>query len=214
MKYRKLKSLVHLCFVALVLASIGSCSDNDIKSFSDLKEEQKDAINRLISEKQLKVVELDDDNLPNKIDSKVYYKFPNGLYMRVLDRGELNTDGSIKRVPLNTKLALAFKGYLFSWNKKEYPSFDNMSNAGSEFTFFTYTYFYNQGDVHFTLVQQENGVGNLDAYMCEGLAYPMTQLGNGASVSLIVPFEVGPQMTYKDGLSLFIDEANYTIIKK
>ncbi len=208
MKYSKLKTLWQSGVAALAFICLASsCSKNDFKSFSELKEEQEDAIERLISEKNLKVVELKEKNLPEVVDGTVYYKFPNGLYMRVLEKGG-------DKPKYNNEIATLFKGKVFSWEKKNLPSFDNMSDASREFTYFKYTYFYNQGDVHFRLLPQETGVGNLDAYMCEGLAYPMTQLGDNAIVSLIIPFEIGPQITYKDGLSLFVERASYTIMTK
>ncbi len=209
MKYSKLTTFFKGALVALTFAIFTSaCSKNDFKSFSELKDEQEDAIERLISEKKLKVVTLKEaEDFPQNIDTEVYYKFPNGLYMRVLDRG-------VGKVEYNSEIALLFKGNVFSWTKSGLPNFDNMSDASREFTYFNYTYFYNQGDVHFRLLPQETGVANLDAYMCEGLAYPMTQLGDKAIVSLIIPFEIGPQMTYKDGLSLFVERASYTVMKK
>ncbi len=208
MKYCRLNTFLKSTIVTLAFACVTTaCSKNDFKSFSELKEEQEDAIERLISDKKLQIVTLKEaEDFPNTINPEVYYKFPNGLYMRVLDKG-------VGKVKYNSKIALLFKGNVFSWSKKGLPYFDNMSDASREFTFFNYTYFYNQGDVHFRLLRQETGVANLDAYMCEGLAYPMTKLGDNAIVSLIIPFEIGPQMTYKDGLSLFVERASYTIIK-
>ncbi len=206
MKYRSLKGLCYVGVLTLLLLGLSSCNKNDFKTFAELKEEQADAVERLISEKKLKVEELKEAKLPENYNKDVYYKFPNGLYMRVLDKGE----GKVK---LNTELAVAFKGNVFSLEKKGLPSFDNMSDGSKEFTFFNYTYYYNQGDVHFSL-SQENGGASLDSYMCEGLAYPMTQLGDKATVSLIIPFEIGPQITYKDGLSLFIERASYIVMKK
>ncbi len=208
MKYSKLKVFWQSGVVALLFLALSSCSKNDFKTFAELKDEQEDAIERLISQKKLEVVTLKEaEDFPTEIDSKVYYKFPNGLYMRVLDKGG-------EKPKLNTQVALLFKGNVFSWEKKGLPFFDNMSVASREFTYFNYTYFYSQGDVHFRLLPQETGVANLDSYMCEGLAYPMTLLGDKAIVSLIVPFEIGPQMTYKDGLSLFVERASYTIMNK
>ncbi len=209
MKYCRLNTFFRGIFVTLVVSFLTSaCSKNDFKSFSELKEEQEDAIERLISEKKLKVITLDEaEDFPQNVDNKVYYKFPNGLYMRVLDKGQ-------DKVEYDSKVALLFKGNVFSWSKKGLAHFDNMSDGSREFTFFNYTYFYNQGDVHFRLLPQETGVANLDNYMCEGLAFPMTKLGNNAVVSLIIPFEIGPQMTYKDGLSLFVERASYTVMTK
>ncbi len=209
MKRYRLNTFFKGTLVALAFSLLTSaCSKNDFKSFAELQDEQEKAIESLISEKKLKVVTLKEaEDFPkDKIDTEVYYKFPNGLYMRVLDKGG-------DKPKYNDKLALLFRGNIFALEKKNLPSFDNMSKANREFTFFYFTEYYNQGYIHFKLDPQNSGVANLDAYMCEGLAYPMTQLGNNAIVSLIIPFEIGPQMTYKDGLSLFVERASYTLIK-
>ena len=54
-----------------------------------------------------------------------------------------------------------------------------------------------------------------DIYLlCEGIAYPMSQLGDGAVVQLIIPFDLGPSQNYTAGNSIFVEKAIYTFYTK
>ncbi len=200
-----IKFLLSLVVCLSFTLSIQSCDDTKIKSFSDLKKEELTAINNFIKKNNFKVEERKTDDLPKNIDPNVYYKMSNGLYMRVIKKGE------DKPVSLGTVVSLMFKGHMFSISKAKLRPFDNLSMGDTELTRFRYTYFYNQGDVHFVLIPQETAIPNYDHYMCEGLAYPISLLGAGAEVSLIIPFKLGPKGTYKQGLSSYMEEVVYLI---
>lgn len=209
LSYMRLLSLVAL----LVGLGITSCKDEQkLKSLSDLKAEQASAISSLVEKHQFKVVDLGaSGKLPDTPDPSVYYKIPSasGLYMRVLDRG----DKSRRAVDKETKIFVAFKGHSFS---KEFPliaRFDNLSRPSFPPVEFLYTVFYQYGEKHYTLLKQNASVVNYDDLMCQGLAYPMSILGDGARVSLIIPFEIGPEASYASGQTFFIDEAEYTFAK-
>ncbi len=201
-----LRSLLAIVFSLLAMLSIVSCEDVKVKTFSELKEEEATAIERLIKDKNLQVEECKLDKLPAYIDKNIYYKMPNGLYLRVIDAGKT-------KIQRDDKINLMFKGFMFSKEEANLFSLDNLSKANREITSFIYTHFYNQGDVHFRLIPQESVVPNYDRFMCEGLAYPMSLLGDGAIVSLIIPFKLGPKDTYKDGLSMFVEEVQYQLQK-
>lgn len=217
-----------LLLLGLVLA-LGSCKDNKLKSLSELKSEQRSAISRLISERGLKVVTLKDNQLPNIIDPKVYYLMPNGLYMQVLDPG---TKGQVIKQE-RTHAYVTLKGFYFT--KEVFPgaSFDAYTSARVAPIEFIYRDTYDGGPVHFQTVSEGVARANYEAMMCEGLAYPLSiidtsiptaeaerlaldnshtaRLGNGARLSLIIPFEVGPRDTYSQGVSLFVETLEYTI---
>ena len=63
--------------------------------------------------------------------------------------------------------------------------------------------------MHFTPKPSTAPVNSYDQYMCEGLAFPASQLGDGARVSLIIPFELGPSEFYGSGMTTFVEEARY-----
>ena len=49
--------------------------------------------------------------------------------------------------------------------------------------------------------------------MCEGLAFPMSLLGDGARVRLIIPFLLGPEVAYNTGTPMYCQEAQYEFSK-
>lgn len=233
------QALALVCLLGLGSLVLGSCKDNEVKSLSELKDEQEDAISRLMSERNIRVVSLSDDALPETIDQSVYYKMPNGLYMRVLSMGQSGTEinrgytsGTNGRREA-TRVFVTIKGFQFT--KDEYPSlsFDNLSRGSRPPIEFRYASYYSGGEVHFTPVPQSSPQSNYDVLMCEGIAYPLSlkdgtisrerqetlanvgahigRLGNGARLSLIIPFEIGPSQTFDKGATTFIEEVEYTI---
>lgn len=197
-----------LCLMALTALCIGltSCQESSIKSLSEMKADQQKAIDRLISTQALKVENLSGATLPSPIDHSVYYRMPNGLYMRVIKEGDMT-----KRAVRNqSKIYLRMKGKMFDHEKESILVPNNYSNAAVEVIEFLYVKEYNQGDLNFSLIAAPNSpVTNLDAFMCQGLAYPMTLLGDGAEVSLIIPFDIGPSFTYNSGYPMYVEHAVY-----
>lgn len=185
---------------------LASCKDNTGKSLSKLKSEQSDAIKQFQSKNNMKVVELSGNTLPQNIDKSVYYHFKNGLYMRVLDEGNMQDKAVLGETNVFARLA----GYRFSLATAQGLSFDNLSKATYPEIQFRYVYYYNAGEIHYNLVTNSRPVDNYDILMCEGIAFPVSLLGNGARVSLIIPFELGPSSTYSQGLSTYVSEVQYT----
>lgn len=197
-----------LCLIALMSLALGlqSCNDTSIKSLSEMKEEQETAIDKLVTANSLKVVNLSGETLPSPIDHSVYYKLPNGLYMRVIKQGDM----SKRAVRNQSKIYLRMKGTMFNHQEEKILQPNNYSNAAVEVIEFLYVKEYNQGDIHYSLIAAPaSTVSNLDSFMCQGLAYPMTLLGDGAEVSLIIPFDIGPSFTYNSGYTMFVERAVY-----
>lgn len=187
-----------------------SCDDKDIKTLKELKDEQKETIDRLISDNNIIVVDLTnkEQKLPDPIDNNVYYKFKNGLYLKVINKG----DEMAERSKTNSYLYL--NGYVSHKENKKYSIFNSLSSGEYMPIKFQYiSQFTSYGDIHYQLKTQVPSGVNLDDLMCEGLAYPLTVLGNNAKVSLIIPFELGPDFTYKTGSTLFVEEALYQFEK-
>lgn len=222
---RIMLALLTLAFAAIAVG----CKKTTVKSLSELKSEQRTAISKLISSRNIQVVELSGHTLPETIDNTVYYLMPNGVYLRVIDPGKQDT----RITQDETVVFVTFKGFQFSLASNPLFTFDNHSKAAIPPTEFRYTEYYSAGTIHFSLVKQVAPQINYDFLMCEGLAYPLSiakavndqalseeltakkahiaRLGSGARVSLIIPFEVGASETYSKGYSMFIEEAEYTI---
>lgn len=190
--------------VGLCLA-MPSCKKSDIKTLSEMKSEQKDAIKQFISERGISVKELKEEELPENIDSNVYYHFPNGLYMKILSKGEGQAEKD------KTNVFLYADGFFFSkGDMTPTSSFHALSNGSYLPVEFTYTEYYSDGYQHFKLIPQGVYGLNFESLMCEGMAYPMKFLGDGARVSLIIPFEIGPTSYYNQGYTMMVEEARYS----
>lgn len=203
----KIKSSL-IALGAIALLGFASCSDDDTKSLSELKSEQEDAIEAFQSRTKISVVELKSNVLPATIDRNVYYHLRNGMYIKVLDMGDTSKPAVVGETTVFARL----KGHQFTHNVEQSSLFDNMSVPSIAEIEFKYVSYYNGGDIHFSLISNTRPVSNLDALMCEGLAFPVSLagVGNGARFSLIVPFELGPSSTYKSGVTTYVEEITYT----
>ncbi len=162
-----------------------------------IKAEEKN-IQRFIAENGLKVKEGWDGQ--TTFDKDVYYHYSNGVYMKVIDQGGKKAEAG------KTTVLVRFRGKLFS--DKDILSFDNLSKADYQDTEFRYIDEYMQGALHFQLLPASPGE-NLNGLMCEGVAFPLTMVGDGARVSLIVPFLRGPELAYSAGATVYFEEVLY-----
>ena len=187
-----------------------SCRDRQhIKSLSEMLRDEEKMIKGFIQEQQMNVQEGSEDQ--RTFDPAVWYKFPNGVYMQVLNKG---TDLA---KPDRTRVMLRMKGRFIApdYNK----SFDNLSKGYQQSTEFIYINSRDRsGSIHYKLIQEQFG-HSVDGLMCEGIAYPLTLVGNGAKVRLLIPFLLGPNIAYNAGAPMyceevwcqFVDETSITI---
>lgn len=191
--------------LALLLV-MGGCRKSQFKSLLDMKKDQQKAIERLITTENLKVRKLSDVVLPAQPDPNVYYLFPNGIYMRVIDAGTGKAEAG------KTHVFLKLEGKLFKEDQtiNEFNSIANPKYQPTEFLFINQYY---MGERYFNLIGSGIPSSSLDYLMCEGLAFPMAHLGDGARVSLIIPFTMGSETYYKEGLPMYVKEAIYNFKK-
>lgn len=206
MKIRSILAVALAVTMAVVASfSLASCEKDKLRSLSKMRSDEKKAIKALIAEKGLKTA----DYVPNQtsFDPSVYYLFDSGLYMRVIN------EGGEKPKENETHVFVRMKGYIFPTSEDGMPSeFDNITQGDQQPIEFIYVETYELGEKHFKLVPAPPGY-NIDRMMCEGVAFPMSLLGDGARVSLIVPFGVGPDMMSRDGKTLFVEEVDYVFAK-
>jgi len=196
------RTLVLLLILPLLF---GSCKKSDIKPLSQLKKEQRRAIDRLISTEGFRVINRDNELLPEEIDKSVFYRLSNGLYMRVLDAG----DQKAKAVAEKTRVLVQMKGRVFNESKGVRYTFNSLNNPSYGELKFLYVSYYNVGAEHYRAISSGGFSDSLDQLLCEGVAFPASLLGSGARVQLIIPFELGPTASYTEGNSIFVEEARY-----
>lgn len=116
----------HHLFALLLLvtfALLGSCKKSNVKPLSQLKKEQRRAIDRLITKEKFQVISRNDELLPTPIDQNVFYKLSNGLYMRVLDKGS-----DEKAVAEKTRVLVRMKGRMFNDSRDTVYTFNSIAN--------------------------------------------------------------------------------------
>jgi len=196
----------HLLALLLLVtfALLGSCKKSNVKPLSQLKKEQRRAIDRLIAKEKFQVISRNDELLPTPIDQNVFYKLSNGLYMRVLDKGS-----DEKAVAEKTRVLVRMKGRMFNDSRDTVYTFNSIANPSFDELKFLYVSYYNVGTEHYRAIGSNSFSNSLDQLLCEGVAFPASLLGNGARVQLIIPFELGPTASYTEGNSIFVEEARY-----
>ena len=107
---KRITSRISLLLLLLIpVLGLGSCKKNrTIKPLSQLKSEQRRAIDRLTKELPYQVKSLDGEALPTSIDTTVFYRLSNGLYIRVREKGTTRPEMD------KTTVSVALKGYFFS----------------------------------------------------------------------------------------------------
>lgn len=187
-----------LLVVAVLLAS--SCDERtkNMRSLSRMLSDEKKNIERFIGEKGFKVEKGVADQ--TVFEEGIYYHFDNNLYLRVIEKGTTRPEAG------KTRIVVRFKGFMFG--EKTTVEFDNLSIGGFQDTEFLYIEHYDRGAIHFKLMPPAPGK-NLNAYMCEGIAFPMSLLGDGAKVSLIIPFLIGPDRASQQGTTMYCEEVRY-----
>ncbi|SQH73789.1 DUF4827 family protein [Porphyromonas crevioricanis] len=176
-----------------------SCEKSKVRSLTEMRQDERKRIKSFIASKGFKVKEAEreqKDFVPG-----ILYHFDNDLYMEVLDKG------GAKAVPQKTHVFMRIRGYAL--DSSEPVIFDSLSKGKYQPIEFIYIDVYRDGPLHFQPLPPAAGF-NLNRYMCEGLAFPMSLLGDGARVRLIVPFSIGPEFTSRSGIPIYFDEVEYT----
>ena len=168
-----------------------------------LKEEEI-AISKLINKENITVRNYAEGQ--TSFDRGIYYKFSNGLYMEVLEAGGEHP------VAEKTRVNVRFEGYIFNKDSIQ-QNFNNLSMPGFQDTEFIYVDRYSRGALHFILIKSAPGY-SLNALMCEGLAFPMSLLGDGAKVGLIIPFTIGTEISYNRGSTMYCREVRYEFTRQ
>ena len=200
----KVSTLLALGAVLLLgVSSLTSCRDKErVKSLSEMLQDEKKMIDNFIQEQRMNVQEGAEGQ--RDFDPKVWYKFPNGVYMQVIDAGQELAK------PDRTRVMLRMKGRFIAPDYA-YP-FDNLSKGYMQTTEFIYVDTRDRtGAIHYKLIQENLGY-SVDALMCEGVAYPLTMVGNGARVRLLIPFLLGPDMAYNAGAPMYCEEVWYQFL--
>lgn len=199
------KTAIFLMIIGFLCASVSltSCDKKSIRSITRMKKDERKVINHFIKEKGFKIKKASDGQ--TQFDPDIMYELYNGLYMQVLDKG---TDEMA--VEKKTHVFIRLEGEMLDPNAPEEMKirFNNLSSSKYQPIEFIYENYYRQGEIHFETVGSNQGF-TLDHLMCEGLAFPMSILGDKARVRLIIPFVIGPDINYNMGRPMYCEEVEY-----
>ena len=109
-------TLVTLVLMLLLgQGALTSCRDKQhIKSLSEMLRDEKKMIDNFIEEQEMNVQEGVEEQ--REFDPNVWYKFPNGVYMQVIDKG-----GELAK-PERTRVMLRMKGRLDVYKRQPHRS--------------------------------------------------------------------------------------------
>ncbi len=185
-------------FVLILCAAclMGSCSKT--KSYTDMLNDEKKAISRLIDSLDIEVLkDFPDDSI---FAENQFVKLDNGVYMNIIDRGE-------GRATLySTKVMYRCEAYYFLNNfQKCLGNYGPNSNGtvpypanGAQ----TVPFIYGEGTT-------SNQSDPKYYYVSEGIQTPLQYVGHHGRVKLIVPFDKGNYYDQGEGYPVYYEVLEY-----
>ena len=185
-------------FVLILCAAclMGSCSKP--KSYTDMLNDEKKAISRLIDSLDIEVLkDFPDDSI---FGENQFVKLDNGVYMNIIDRGE-------GRATLySTKVMYRCEAYYFLNNfQKCLGNYGPNSNGtvpypanGAQ----TVPFIYGEGTT-------SNQSDPKYYYVSEGIQAPLQYVGHHGRVKLIVPFDKGNYYDQGEGYPVYYEVLEY-----
>ena len=171
----------------ILLGLINMACDNT-KTMQEYIREEKKAIERYISTQNIEV--LDEYPADSVFKENQYYKTSEGLYMHVVDPG--NTD---RKVQIYNSVLLRF----------DYMHYIKSYVSGSTDSFvLSYVFFPIEFRYGISYSIDPTGLS------CSGFSIPLTYVGEGAVVDLIIPSELGNSTDHGSFAPVFYKNLKYT----
>jgi len=193
------KIFIFVQFVVLLTAVFSSCSDS--KTYAELLSEEKDAISKFIADSGYVVINnFEGDSLYNPATKKLV-RMSNGMYLAIINKGS-KTDTAVPyvtKVTYRFKLAKVLTGSDTSYISNYYnfrDAYPNQFIYKAQAT--TQSYHYTSGTT----------------MLCEAIQLPITFLGNGAIVKMIIPSKISFTDYQSSVKPLYISELKYTFSKQ
>lgn len=184
--------LLMVCAVLMVM----SC--NKTKTYTDMLNDQRKAIDKLMADSDFVVLK----NYPANgvFGENEFVKLDNGVYLNVIDSGNGN-----RAVLGKTKIYSRFITYSLLGTADTLRTYGSHSNGTNpiEFMYGNYT----------TLISSATSASSDDYYTAyvfgEGMQTPLEYVGDQAKVKLIVPFQVGASTSSSNGIPWFFEILQY-----
>jgi hypothetical protein len=163
----------------------GSCNNNKMPSFKQLKKEEREAINALIAKEGFEILNKYPAN--GVFGEKQFVKLDNECYLNVIDSGNGNRADSSKTVVL---MRCSYIG-ITKTDSSTYSIFPN-SFEPVEFVYG------NMEEAKSRAMQ--NKLSNEGLFLSPGVESALRYVGENAIVRMIIPFDNGQETKYQSGI--------------
>lgn len=191
--------LLILCAGLFIL----SCSDKT-KSYTDMLKDEKKAISKLIDEKGFRILDEDDFPRDSVFAENEYVKLDNGVYLRIIDKGNGN-----KPVLYSTMVLCRFTADRITIDADNPQYMKNVSNYGPN-SGGTYPLSYRYGTMASSeQFSQDDYRYYVAELLGEALAEGLNYVSERGKVSLIVPFKRGGSRDMDNGWPVYFEIVEY-----
>ena len=193
-----MKKIVGWVLLGCAAWAFSACDDN--KSYAEMLKDERDAIERLIDEEG--IVVLDEYPADGVFAENEFYLMDNDVYINVIDSGNGDHMGSRQNV------ICRFKARVFMNDTLEWDGFG--SSAFPVTMVCSYSSYYNTIQAY---ASSEDGNNYLSNFVSEGLASGLQYVGDSSEVKLIVPFKVSSSMFTQSGDPVYYERVRYIFEK-
>lgn len=211
-----MKKLIVLFFSMLVIGSIFQACD-DSKTYAEMLEDEKNAVNRYIKDNHIKVISLDEfekNDSTTNVTNNEYVAFSNGVYMQIVRKDSTYNENEEPEKFVSNNNILA-----------RYVEVDVIDNDTSAFNVFlpgtaweNWSEFYNYPDEFRYTVSEYSSTTVYGVFLSSvltaihgvtdvpsGWLMSLPYVKDGAHVKLIVPSKMGHQTAQQKVLPYFYD---------
>lgn len=190
----QMKRSFNILLIVFATLMAASCSDK-AKSYTDMLNDQKKAIDRLIEDEGIEVLE--DYPADGVFKPNQFVKLENDVYLNVIDSGN-----GQRATSYTTTLYTRFIAVNFMQDATE---INNLTISGTDMVEFKY-------DLYESPIEAD---GYFSSLLGEGLNSPLAYVGDSSYVKLIVPFKrMGRGSIFQDkGLPVYFKKVRYIFAK-
>ena len=201
-----MKKLVFLFLSLLAAGGIFQACD-DSKTYAEMLEDEKNAVNKFIKDKGIRIISQDEfeknDTVTN-LDRNEYVALSDGVYMQIVDKGSENEADTVKN---NDEILVRFM---------EYSILDKdtaLSNLSAVETVDAFRYTVTSSSIAGTFLQGYMMTYYSSPAVPAGWLVPLTYVRDMAHVRLIIPSKMGHQTAMQYVYPYYYDIRKYQIWK-
>ena len=201
-----MKKLVFLFLSLLAAGGIFQACD-DSKTYAEMLEDEKNAVNKFIKDKGIRIISQDEfeknDTVTN-LERNEYVALSDGVYMQIVDKGSENEADTVKN---NDEILVRFM---------EYSILDKdtaLSNLSAVETVDAFRYTVTSSSIAGTFLQGYMMTYYSSPAVPAGWLVPLTYVRDMAHVRLIIPSKMGHQTAMQYVYPYYYDIRKYQIWK-